>query len=180
MSFITRAQLNSFPTNLSEGNQAIRARRRMAAGNALNSSDVDATLFLSHSHKDKDLIQPAIAFLRSQGVKVYVDWMDEGMPEVVSGDTARKIKQKITEHKKFLVLVSENSKDSRWVPWELGFADPTKGMAHIASFPVAEKEDFVQNEYMKIYPRICILAGTWYVWQDEPISAVLLTDWLRK
>ena len=180
MSFITRAQLNSYPTNLSEGNQTIRARRTVASATALNSLDVDATIFLSHSHKDKDLIQPAIGFLRSQGVKVYVDWMDEGMPEVVSGDTARKIKQKITEHKKFLVLVTEHSKDSRWVPWELGFADPTKGMAHIASFPVAEQYDFSQNEYMHIYPKINNINGTWYVWQDDPIGAVLLTDWLRK
>ena len=53
-------------------------------------------------------------------------------------------------------------------------------MSHIASFPVAEKEDFAQNEYMKIYPKICLLGGTWYVWQDDPIGAVLLTDWLTQ
>jgi hypothetical protein len=178
MSFITRAQLNGYNQGVSFANENVRAKQ--ASATALNSWQADVAIFLSHSHKDKDLIQPAIAFLRSHGVKVYVDWMDAGMPDVISGDTAKKIKEKIKEHKKFLVLVTENSKDSRWVPWELGFADPTKGMPHIASFPVAEKEDFAQNEYMKIYPKICILVGTWYVWQDDPIGAVLLTEWLRR
>jgi hypothetical protein len=178
MSFITRAQLNDYQLGFTEGKQYIRAKQ--AEATALNSWQADVGIFLSHSHKDKDLIHPAIAFLRSHGVKVYVDWLDAGMPDVVSGDTANKIKEKIKEHKKFLVLVTENSKDSRWVPWELGFADPTKGMAHIASFPVAEKEDFAQNEYMKIYPKICVFGGTWYVWQDDPTAAWLLTDWLRR
>jgi hypothetical protein len=96
-------------------------------------------------------------------VKVYVDWMDEGMPDVVSGETAKKIKLRIQEHRKFLVLVTEHSNDSRWVPWELGYADPTKGMDHIATFPVAETHDFAQNEYLKIYPKLYSATGKWYV-----------------
>lgn len=84
--------------------------------------------------------------MRSHGVSIYVDSMDEGKPDVVSGETANKIKGKIREQKKFLVMATENSKDSRWVPWELGFADPVKGMDHIAAFPIAEKSDFAQNE----------------------------------
>jgi hypothetical protein len=178
MSFITRAQLNGYNQGVSFANEYIRAKQ--TAATASNSWEADVAIFLSHSHKDKDLIQPAIAFLRSHGVKVYVDWMDAGMPDVVSGDTAKKIKEKIKEHKKFLVLVTENSKDSRWVPWELGFADPTKGIDHIASFPVAEHYDFSQNEYLHIYPKIVNVAGTWYVWRDDPTGAVFLTDWLRK
>ena len=115
MSFITRAQLNDYQFGFTEGKQYIRAKQ--AEATALNSWQADVAIFLSHSHKDKDLIQPAIAFLRSHGVKVYVDWMDAGMPDVVNGDTAKKIKEKIhRRHKKFLVLVTENSKDSRWVP----------------------------------------------------------------
>jgi hypothetical protein len=46
--------------------------------------------------------------------------MDEGMSDVVSGETAKKLKERIKEQKKFLVLFTHNSKDSRWVPWELG------------------------------------------------------------
>jgi EAL domain-containing protein (putative c-di-GMP-specific phosphodiesterase class I) len=71
MSFITRAQLNSYNQGFTVANEYVRARQVEAT--ALNSWQVDVSIFLSHSHKDKDLILPAIAFLRSHGVKVYVD-----------------------------------------------------------------------------------------------------------
>ncbi|MEO5716648.1 MAG: toll/interleukin-1 receptor domain-containing protein [Luteolibacter sp.] len=144
MAFITRAQIQGYQRGVSIANESVGTIQAKAV--ALNATSAEVTIFLSHSHKDKDLIQPAIAFLRSHGVSVYVDWMDEGMPDVVSGETAKKIKEKIRQQKKFLVMVTENSKDSRWVPWELGFADPVKGMDHIATFPIAEKSDFAQNE----------------------------------
>jgi hypothetical protein len=177
MAFITRDQIKGYQRGVSVANESLGTIQAKAA--AINASSADVSIFLSHSHKDKDSIQPAIAFLRSHGVSVYVDWMDEGMPDVVSGETARKIKEKIRQQKKFLVMVTENSKDSRWVPWELGFADPVKGMNHIASFPIAEKTDFTQNEYMKIYPKIYYVSSTWYVWQDDPTKLTKLTDWLR-
>jgi hypothetical protein len=105
--------------------------------------------------------------------------MDEGMPDTVSGETARKLKERINEQKKFLVLVTENSKDSRWVPWELGYADSKKGLEHIAALPVAEKYDFSHNEYLSIYPRIEAYNGKWIVWTAEPPRLVYLEDWLK-
>lgn len=178
MAFITRAQIEGYQRGFSVVNEYVAAAQRKAV--ALNAASADMTIFLSHSHKDRDLIEPSIAFLRSHGVKVYVDWMDEGMPDAISGETAKKIKNKILEQKKFLVMVTENSKDSRWVPWELGYADPVKGMNHIATFPIAEKSDFTQNEYMKIYPKIYFVSGTWYIWQDDPTKLTKLTEWLRQ
>lgn len=178
MAFITRAQLQTFERGFSPANE--RLIEKQAAATATNASQAEVTIFLSHSHKDRDLIKPAIAFLRSHNVKVYVDWLDEGMPDTVSGETARKIKERIQQHKKFMVMVTENSKDSRWVPWELGYADPTKGMDHIASFPVAETYDFSQNEYLKIYPKLFFVSNTWYIWRDDPLKLTELKTWLRQ
>lgn len=84
------------------------------------------TVFVSHSHKDADIIESAIQFLLSVGLLVYVDWLDPTMPQTTSGETAVKVKNRIVECEKFVVLLSENSKDSKWVPWELGFADGKK------------------------------------------------------
>src|SRR6266487_6505671 len=168
--FITRSQLKNYQRGVSLANDYIAPLQAKAT--ALNSYEAEVTIFLSHSHKDRALIEPALAFLRSHGVKLYVDWMDEGMPDVVSGETAKKLKERIQQQKKFLVLVTENSKDSRWVPWELGYADPVKGMDHIASFPVAEHSDFAQNEYMKIYPKIQYVNNTWWVWLEDPLKLV--------
>lgn len=178
MSFITRAQINRYERGFSVADEYVATAQVKAT--AANAATADTTVFLSHSHKDKELIQPAISFLRSHGVRIYVDWMDEGMPDVISGETAKKLKDKIKEQKKFLVIVTENSKDSRWVPWELGYADPVKGMGHIATFPIAEQSDFAQNEYMKIYPKIYLVGGDWYIWQEDPLKITKLTDWLSQ
>jgi hypothetical protein len=178
MAFITRSQIQAYERGISIANESVVSLQAKAA--ALNSASAQATIFLSHSSKDRELIKPAIAFLRSHGVSVYVDWMDEGMPDIVSGETAKRIKDKIRQQKKFMVMVTENSKDSRWVPWELGFADPVKGMEHIAILPISDNGSFVQNEYMKIYPKIQMVSDVWWVWIDDPTSLTRLTDWLNR
>jgi TIR domain len=178
MAFISKTELQAYGRGFSISNAYIAENQTRATSKY--SWEAETTIFLSHSHKDRDLIEPAIAFLRSHGVKVYVDWMDEGMPDVVSGETAKKLKDRIKQQKKFLVMVTENSKDSRWVPWELGFADSAKGMEHIASFPVRDGTyDFAQNEYMKIYPKIYFVSDKWYVWTDDPTKLVELSVWFN-
>lgn len=119
------------------------------------------TVFLSHSHKDADIIESAIAFLLSVGVLVYVDWLDPTMPQTTSGETATKVKNKIVECQKFVVLLSENSKDSKWVPWELGYADGEKANQDIAIMPIKRSfytsdAEFNGLEYMHLYRRITI------------------------
>lgn len=177
MSFITRSQIQGYGRGFAINSEYVGLVQAKSA--SLNASTAETTIFLSHSHKDRELVEPAIAFLKSHGVTIYVDWRDGEMPEVVSGVTATKIKQKIKLHQKFLVLVTENSKDSRWVPWELGYADPVKGMDHIATLPVAENYDFAEHEYMKIYPKLYRVSDTWYIWQDDPLKITKLVDWLR-
>jgi hypothetical protein len=176
--FITRSQLKNYARGVTLNNENVGPIQ--ASASSEYASQADVTVFLSHSHKDRELVQPTIAFLRSHGVKIYVDWMDEGMPDVVSAETARKLKERIRQQEKFIVLVTENSKDSRWVPWELGYADPTKGMDHIVSFPVADSDNFTNSEYLRIYPKLQFVNNIWWVWLDEPQKLTQLKDWLRK
>ena len=177
MPFITRSQILAYERGISVANDSVASVQ--AESTSTKSASAQTTIFLSHSSKDRELVKPAVAFLRSHGVRIYVDWMDEGMPDVVSGETAKRIKEKIREQKKFMVMVTENSKDSRWVPWELGFADPVKGIEHIAILPISDNGSFAHNEYMRIYPKIELVNSTWYVWQDDPSYFLKLTEWLR-
>lgn len=177
MSFITRSQILEFKRGYSTLNENVATIQ--ASSTAHSPKTATTTIFLSHSHKDRDLIEPALAFLRSHGVTIYVDWQDGEMPETISAETAKKIKVKIKEHQKFIVMVTENSKESRWVPWELGFADPVKSMDHIAILPIAEKYDFAKNEYMRIYPKIELVNNSWYIWNDDPLSFKPLDQWLK-
>jgi len=80
--FITRSQLKNYQRGVSLANEYVAPLQAKAT--ALNSYEAEVTIFLSHSHKDRDLIEPTLAFCESHGVKLYVDWMDEGMPDVVS------------------------------------------------------------------------------------------------
>jgi hypothetical protein len=113
------------------------------------------SIFLSHSHHDSEYVKEAVILLRKMGVNVYVDWMDDNMPKETSGKTATLLKQKIKENDKFVFLATNNSIDSKWCNWEIGFGDASKYINKIALFPL--KDDYIDwkgNEYLKIYPYI--------------------------
>jgi hypothetical protein len=172
--YISEAQLRAFerPANLIKAsNTQMMTKARATRANGV---------FLSHSHEDKDLVLSAVQFLKSQGVDVFVDWLDESMPDNISGETAEKLKQKIKEYAKFLVLVTENSKNSKWVPWELGVADGNKPIQNIAVLPVDRTgKRFQGNEYLDIYPKIEFYNDKWLVWLLKPQVFKYLPEWLR-
>lgn len=113
-------------------------------------------VFLSHSHKDYSLIKEAVAFFKAIDISVYVDWMDDGMPEKTSGETAIKIKSKIVSNEKFILLATNDAVISKWCNWELGIGDTFKFHDdNIAILPLAENSGtWYGNEYLQIYPRI--------------------------
>jgi hypothetical protein len=126
-----------------------------SAYKALSKSSADASIFLSHSHKDRELVEGFINYLAYWGkIRVYVDWQDSDMPSITNHETARKIKRKIAELDYFLVLATENALRSKWVPWEIGIADSIKP-DKIAIVPVADLNGkFNGNEYLQLYPRL--------------------------
>jgi len=67
------------------------------------------SIFLSHSHKDKDVVEQAKFFFENLGISIYVDWEDDTMPQVTSGITAQKIKNKIILNDKFIFLATNNA-----------------------------------------------------------------------
>jgi len=144
--------------------------RIQAAGNIPNvrqknldrkSLSYKRTVFLSHSHQDNDIVGSVVEFLLTVGIYAYVDWLDPTMPQTTSGETASKIKERIIQCERFVVLLTENSKESKWVPWELGFADAMKNNENISIFPVRRRSytndsEFNGLEYMQLYQRIAL------------------------
>jgi len=113
------------------------------------------SVFLSHSHHDREYVEDVVVFLRKMGVDVYIDWMDDTMPKETSGETATLLKQKIKENDKFIFLATNKSIESKWCNWEIGFGDAQKYLNKIALFPLKEDNlDWNGNEYLKIYPHI--------------------------
>ena len=121
-----------------------------------NKYSAKTSIFLSHSHHDSEYVIDAVVLLRKMGVEVYVDWMDDSMPEETSGKTAALLKQKIKENDKFVFLATNKSIESKWCNWEIGFGDADKySSKKIVLFPLKDDyTDWKGNEYLKIYPYI--------------------------
>jgi hypothetical protein len=140
----------------------------------------NASVFLSHSHNDADLVLATINLLASAGVTVYVDWQDGEMPASPSPDTARKIKGAIERNAKFLLLLTGNSCRSTWVPWELGFCDGRKEARNIALLPVLGTGAGVEgNEYLGLYHVLQEGLSDWVLRSPEA-GELTLRAWLSR
>lgn len=145
-------------------NEALNRTKTFSARTAY---DTKTTVFLSHKHKELEELEEAtgvIELLEDMGVKVYIDSMDNKMPEQTSGETASRIKDVIKYCNKFILLATEKAIESYWCNWELGIGDVHKFERNIAIVPVKEKgqynHQYKGNEYLQIYPHIDYEDGT--------------------
>jgi len=129
-------------------------RKSMSASAALSSFDI----FLSHSYLDKELIFGISNYLEGLGYSVYVDWREDAQlnRDNVTKETAEVVRGRITQSKSLFFATTDSAKDSRWMPWELGYMDGKKGKSAI--FPVSPTETssdrYKGQEYLGIYPYI--------------------------
>lgn len=151
----------------------------------LEFAEIRPKIFLSHKHDDKEYIKATIGFLLEQGIssdEVYIDWLDSSMPPTTSADTATKLKEKISDSRKFIVLATPESIKSIWIPWELGIADIKKGLSNIAILPITTNAyEWKDREYYGIYNTIeKANSGNWGVFPPGNSSGTLLSTWINK
>ena len=146
-------------------------------------------MFLSHASQDHDLVSGAILIIENHGGSVYVDDRD---PSVAGSDVvsiAKHLRRIIKDTQKFVMLATPRSKDSKWIPWELGLSDGVHAPADVALFPSAETAldfEWAEREYLGLYRRI--LYGDhegyeqkiWMVIDHRTREAVALSRWLRE
>jgi len=156
---------------------------------SFSKSNATTSIFLSHSHNDQDLIEQAITFFRTLSVSVYVDWMDETMPEKPNGLTAVRIKSKIQSNDKFILLATDAAIASKWCNWEVGIGDAYKlHVDKICLLPLADSQgNWTGNEYLQIYPRIESVQKDNYFLYDSIFrikypdgKEAWLDEWLKK
>lgn len=147
MGFITYSQLREYKTTYLLDKLVKTASKEEAINQA----------FLSYSSKDKDHIEEIIGFFKSYDADIYIDRKDESLPNKPSHKTAAKLYESITKCPRFVVLISANSKESKWIPWELGVAHGKKDLGKIALLPIAtfsEEDEWIEQEYLGLYPRV--------------------------
>src|SRR5258708_5435074 len=104
-------------------------------------------IFISHKNEDSELATE-IGFRLSNihGIQVYLDTIDRRLSE--SGvDLADYLRAKLEECTQLLAVMTQRTKVSWWVPWEIGVA--TEKRRFLASYV----EDLVDPpEYLRKWP----------------------------
>jgi hypothetical protein len=174
MAYLTENQLRDYASRLRYD--------QVALANAKSSAPLaQATIFLSHSSKDRVLAQGFVLYLASLGISVYVNWNDSDMPRVTNRETAEKLKVKIKDNKLFMILATKNALGSKWVPWEAGIADQCKGERAILLVPVADPSGrYEGSEYLQLYRHVeAAAAGGFGVFSPGQTNGVLLESHVR-
>lgn len=148
MSYISETQLSNYRIKTKTFSKSV-------VSESLSRDKTKPMVFLSHKHGEVNILQDVIAFLKEEGVDIYVDWMDEDMPAYTNAKTAIRLKEKIKVANKFILVATPNAINSKWCNWELGLGDAAKYIEHIALLPIERtSQSFNGAEYLKIYPYI--------------------------
>ena len=99
----------------------------------MGSIAVNYDIFLSHSSADGDLVARIRSELADLEYSVFLDSeaLPELKPEQVTRDTAQALRDAMRKCSSLLYLISEQSAESRWMPWELGFFDGFSGRVFV-------------------------------------------------
>lgn len=146
-------------------------------------STYEKRVFLSYSTLDYVYVDQVMDFFKDAKAAVYIDCGDDRLPHIPSPQTAELLKDAINACPRFVVMLSENSKASKWVPWELGLADGLKGLAPVALFTIGktfQEETWEKQEYLGLYPRITKVLSEWRVHDPRDNSQWSLASWLHQ
>lgn len=136
--------------------------------NHLNEQSIESPMkfdvFISHSSADEEMLIPLFRRLNQAGMVAYIDWVNdrERLPrEACCAETAAVLRERIRQSRLFLFVVSDESLQSTWCAWELGFAAAVGMPIYLyydepdASVPLPE--------YLRAYPVIDLSDGSLHI-----------------
>jgi hypothetical protein len=146
-------------------------------------------IFMSHSRMDAELIYGLKLSIEKMGYSIYVDWdVDKNLDRSrVTKETANVLKGRMLTSRCLFFAHSDNSLQSVWMPWELGYFDGTKP-SKVAILPISSSSDvgdsYNGQEYLGLYPYvspgISEVNGTVKLWIHETAKKyVMFDDWLK-
>lgn len=115
-------------------------------------STTEKQVFLSYRRKDKNYVKPIVNILKRLGVNIYIDYLDDSLPDKPNDATAAILREKIKSSQKFILMATPNSSESNWIPWELGLGDGFITYPNVAIFPITNDSNYWnEREYYSIY-----------------------------
>lgn len=105
-------------------------------------------VFISHKQEDSSIALDVLTTLKSDGVDAYLDLLDGNLSSD-GKQLTQHIKKRLNECTDLLVIISEKTKYSQWVPFEVG-------MASERDFPIVNylKRGIVLPGFLEYWPRL--------------------------
>ncbi|MEK6200263.1 MAG: toll/interleukin-1 receptor domain-containing protein [Psychrobacter sp.] len=135
-------------------------------------------IFLSHAFLDAKAIDGLKVVLEEAGFSVYVDWHEDSHLErgKVTKETALVIRERMKSCRTLIFAMTQNSHESRWMLWELGYFDGYKNK--VAILPLTERRDdnFNGQEFISLYPLVEIYGDSFYI--NNPFESI--ENWINE
>lgn len=182
MKYMTKNQAAHGQYLTKEGLRTFKGAQRVLA-EAKAAPTPSGRIFLSHSSKDAKYLDGPISVLGRHDADIYLDKNDSELPQTTSTDTARRLSSVIAGADALVLVATESSLSSKWVPWELGLADGCLGYERAAVIPLTSSprwEAWVGSEYVGMYPRIGYSDSgkEWRVYDPTDKKAWELRKWI--
>jgi hypothetical protein len=143
-------------------------------------------IFLSYRHVDRKYVAKIVGFLNKLDTSIYVDYLDEELNISTNKTTAPTLRKRIEQSEKLIQLITPNSYNSKWMPWELGLGDGVLGYVNTIVLPAAiENSVNFDQDYLKMYGYIetgnskDLTIRGWVV-RYPTGEAIWFKDWLKK
>lgn len=89
----------------------------MAMRILLHKSEPEIKVFVSHKKEDKPVALYVADYLKQRGLHAYIDVLDDS---ITSSNVTERIVANLRDSTHLIVIYSDNTKYSEWVPFELG------------------------------------------------------------
>ncbi|MFB5192953.1 toll/interleukin-1 receptor domain-containing protein [Alicyclobacillus fastidiosus] len=138
MAFFTESELITKGSQLSKSLNESASKILMTDSIKKFAQEKKYDIFLSHSYQDHNLILGLKAEIEEiTGLSVFVDWIAK--PELdrenVTKETADALRQAMRDAKCLLYVATDNSTNSKWMQWELGYFDALKHKVAVIPTP---------------------------------------------
>lgn len=178
MPLLSRSELNSLVGQEYRSvsfSKALTQSARLAIADSTKTYDI----FLSHSFLDQEPVWQLNYYLEAKlGLDVYVDWIEN--PELnranVSPETASELRNAMDRCRSLVYAYSENSSESKWMQWELGYSDAKHGRIAILQMPESPRPVSARKTlaFLGLYPYIDIedtKGGARHLWVNHPLDS---------
>lgn len=105
-------------------------------------------VFISHQKKDSDVADVVAEYLLNAGIDIYFDQFDKSIDRSKPQSIVTAIQRGIENCSHMLIIFSQNTFGSMWVPWEIGYAYHSAIRLNVLRMKGVTKEQL--PEYLKV------------------------------